>query len=221
MSTRKIEFVQGEYFHIFSRGVDKRDIFLDHYDLARFFQSMNEFNTIEPIGSIYENSFRQDKKQLGSVAAKSDDLKKIVDIICFCLNLNHYHLILTPLVDGGIEKFMHKLGSGYVHYFNNKYKRSGSLFQGPFKAVHIDSNEYLLYVSAYVNLNDKIHKLGSDAAKLSKSSWGEYIGEKSENFCKKDVILDQFKNKKEYKEFAGGALKVIRENKDMKKLLFD
>ncbi|MEK7652750.1 MAG: transposase [Patescibacteria group bacterium] len=210
---RNIEFADGEYYHIFNRGVDKRKIFSDKYDLQRFFQSMKEFNTVEPIGSIYENSFNKDKDknhQLGSSASK------LVGFVCYCLNPNHYHFILKQVSERGIEKFMHRLGTGYTKYFNNKHKRSGSLFQGRFKAVYIDSNEQLLYVSSYVNLNSKVHQLGSSASKLWKSSWDEYVGESKENFCKKDIILEQFKNTNEYKKYALESLEIIRENKEEK-----
>jgi len=76
---------------------------------------------------------------------------KLVDVVCYCLNSNHYHMILKQKSNDGIKKFMHKLGTSYTMYFNKKLKRSGSLFQGKFKSIHIDSNEYLLYLSAYVN----------------------------------------------------------------------
>lgn len=208
---RKAEFADGEYYHIFNRGVDKRKIFSDKYDLQRFFQSMKEFNTVEPIGSIYESSFEKDKHQLGSPTSK------LVGFVCYCLNLNHYHFILEQIHEKGIEKFMHRLGTGYTKYFNIKHKRSGSLFQGRFKSVHISSNEQLLYVSSYVNLNFKVHQLGSPTSKLEKSSWDEYVGENNENFCKKDIILDQFKNKNEYKKYAFESLELILENKKRKK----
>ncbi len=226
MSKRKIKFSNGEYYHIFNRGVDKRDIFIDEEDLERFFQCMDEFNILEPIGSIYENTFQ--KAQLGGDAAKLGEKKKekLVNFICYCLNPNHYHFILEQVSDNGIEKFMHRFG-GYAWFFNKKYNRSGSLFQGPFKAVHIDSNEQLLHTSVYVNLNDKVHQLGGVAAKLVKSSYGEYIGnmknskDAENSFCKKDIILRQFKNIKEYKNFAESSLKGIRERKkEFKNTLF-
>src|SRR3989344_8639651 len=176
---RKVPFVNGEFYHVYNRGVDKRDIFSDQYDLDRFFQSMNEFNVVEPIGSIYENSFI--RNSLGGLTPKL----KLVNVIAFCLNQNHYHFLLEQVIDKGIEKFMHKLSTGYTCYFNERNKRSGSLFQGTYKSKHIDSNEYLLYLSAYVNLNDQIHQLGGLTPKLMKSSWGEYTNtNSSQDFCK-------------------------------------
>lgn len=208
---RKINFANNEFYHIYNRGSDKRNIFLDGNDLRRIFQSIKEFNAIEPIGSIYENSFNN--RQLGNRVSKLKKLKKLVNIICYCVNLNHYHFILEQVEDKGVEKFMHKFGLGYTKYFNAKYHRSGGLFQGAYKAIHIDSNEYLLHSSVYVNLNDKVHRLGNS---VSKSSWEEYE-EGKVGICEKDIVLGQFKNIKDYKEFAEDALNIILEKKDMKK----
>lgn len=208
---RKSKFVKGEFYHVFNRGTEKRNIFSDFNDFSRFFQSINQFNTIEPIGSIYENSFSKDLVK---------NKKKLVNFVCYCINPNHYHFILEQLVEKGIEKFMHRVGTGYTKYFNNKYERSGALFQGVFKSIRIDSNEYLLHVSAYVNLNARVHQLGSEASKFSKSSWDEYVDNK-DGFCEKDIVLGQFKNSAEYKDFAESSLIGIRERKEMEKFLME
>ncbi|HPN96507.1 MAG TPA: hypothetical protein PLK35_01955 [Candidatus Moranbacteria bacterium] len=204
---RKIPFAVGEFYHIYNRGVEKRNLFQDNDDLGRFFKSISEFNTEKPIGSIFENSFKK-KTQLGSEASK------LVDIICYSVSQNHYHFILEQIADKGIEKFMHRVGTGYTKYFNNKYKRSGVLFQGIFQSRHINSNEYLLHLSVYINLNNAIHKtrLGSFA---SKSSWDEYTKDFKMELChNKNVVLGQFKDKKEYKKFAEKFLKSMKERKE-------
>ncbi len=207
---RKTQFANNEYYHVFNRGVDKREIFSDYDDLPRFFQSMDEFNDINPIGSIFENSFRKFEKPISKK-------ERLVEFVCYCLNPNHFHLILKQLVDRGIEKFMQRLGNGYTKYFNNKYNRSGSLFQGRYKSVHISSNEQLLHVSVYVNLNNKVHQLGHS---VSRSSWGEYIGDDDKHsFCEKYIVLGQFNNVNEYKLFAEDTLKDIKERKEMEELL--
>ncbi len=209
MSERKVAFTNGELFHVYNRGVDKRIIFTDEYDIRRFFQSMVEFNTVDPIGSLYENAF----SKLGGETPKS---KKLVKIIAYCLNPNHFHMILEQLVDGGISEFMKRLGGGFTNYFNNKYERSGALFQGVFKDVHIDTNEYLLHISSYVNLNDRVHKLGGETPKLveSMSSWKEYTDKRIIGICEKEIILEQFKNSNEYKEFALSSLELIIKRKE-------
>ena len=200
---------------------------MDEEDSKRFFNSIKEFNVNDPIGSIYENTFR--KKKLGELGGstsklleissiKSDD--KLVNFVCYCVNPNHYHFLLEQVSDKGIEKFMQRLGTGYTMFFNNKYHRSGSLFQGRYKSTHIDSNEYLIHLSAYINLNDKVHRLGGSTSKSSKSSANEYFNN-IEGFCKKDIILGQFRNAADYKEFAENSLIDIRDRKDMEKILLE
>src|SRR3989344_4396072 len=204
------KFNNNEYYHIYNRGVDKRLVFLDKYDYDRFLKSVEHFNSIKPIGSLYELSF-------GGETAKLH--KKLVHIIAYCLNQNHYHLKLQQKSIGCISEFMKRLGGGYTWYFNNKHERSGVLFQGTFKSKHITSNEYLLYLSAYVNLNFKVHKLplGGETAKYV-SSWDEYTRTKN-GLCATDIIKEQFQNEKEYIAFANGALKNMLEQKEMKKEL--
>ncbi|MEK7071734.1 MAG: transposase [Patescibacteria group bacterium] len=214
---RKVQFANKEYYHIFNRGVDKRDIFVDQKDLGRFFQSMSEFNTLTPTGGIYAASFRKNNPLRNSVS-KSE---KLADFICYCLNPNHFHFMIQQTADRGIEKFMHRLGLGYSKYFNKKYERSGPLLQGPFKAVRIDSDEYLLHLSAYINLNNKVHGINS---LLYKSSWEEYLeenGKIDEGFCKKDIVFGQFNNIDSYKNFAEESLKNIKERKELEKLLLE
>lgn len=223
MPTRKATFANKEFYHIFNRGVDKRAIVLDRNDADRFIKSVLFFNSEKPIGSIYEKTFSQNK--LGGLTAKTDKTKKLVNVVAYCLNPNHFHFILEQLIDGGISEFMKRLGGGYTWYFNNKHKRSGSLFQGSFKSVFVDKNEYLVHLSAYVNLNNRVHQLGGLTAKLARTSWDEYLkNKKSFSFCSKDMILGQFNSNKEYQEFAMSSLKEIlrrREEEEVSKMILE
>jgi len=206
---RRQIFAIDQYYHIFNRGVEKRDIFMDRFDAKRFIESMHEFNSLENIGSLYAIKFDPQKKTL-------ENSTQLVSIIAYCLNPNHYHLILQPKIENGISMYMKKLGGGYSRYFNERYKRAGSLFAGSFKAVHIENNERLLHVSAYVNLNNKVHKL-SDPVIKSLSSWGEYTSEGIKGICDCGDILNQFSSKEEYREFAQYTLPSIIQKKDMEK----
>lgn len=77
----------------------------------------------------------------------------IVEIVAYCLMPNHFHLLVRELEEGGISKFMQKLTTGYTMYFNKKYERNGSLFQGRFKATHVADDRYLRYLISYIHLN--------------------------------------------------------------------
>lgn len=207
---RKIPFANEEIYHVYNRGTDKRTIFEDPYDFQRFLQSLQEFNTLDPIGNIYANSFNKKDTLLRDSVSKSE---RLVEIVAYCLNPNHFHLLLRQTSDNGISKFMHRLGLGYTMYFNSKYERSGSLFQGKFKAIHVDTNEYLLHLSTYVNLNNKVHQLRDS---VSKSSWEEYMEriKKGEvGICEKEIVLGQFGSAGEYKRFSENTLKGIREKR--------
>ncbi len=193
---RNHTFEIGEYYHIYNRGSDKRDVILDSLDLQRFFQSIIEFNVEEPIKSIYLKNLKKYKfKELSTPTTQ-----KLVSIVAYCINENHFHLILSPLVKCGVEKFMQRIG-GYTRYFNEKYKRSGVLFQGKFKSKIIKNNNYLLNLSAYVNFNNMNSDL-SLISDLTKSSLCEYQKENINGICNKEIILSNFKNKNEYFEFA-------------------
>ncbi len=214
---RKVKFVNGGYYHIFNKGIDKKEIFINQKDLDRFFQSMSEFNTITPIGGIYAASFHKNSPLRNSVSKSTE----LVNFICYCLNPNHFHFMIQQILNRGIEKFMHRLGLGYSKYFNKKYERGGSLFQGPFKAIHINSDAYLLHLSAYINLNNKVHMIGNAPYK---SSWEEYLkGTKKTDggFCEKEIIMGQFKNIDKYKDFAKESLNNIQKRKELEKLLLE
>lgn len=210
-----------EIYHIYNRGVEKRDIFSDPYDVARFLESMREFNTRDPIGSLYQNSFKRRNGQLSGETAK---LEKLVEIIAYCLNPNHFHLILRQVSDRGVSEFMKRVSGGYTWYFNYKNDRSGALFQGTFKSKHIPTNTYLLHVSAYVNLNNEVHKLPKNDLLFvgnRRSSWVEYTQrgkkKKEADICIKESVLGQFKNYKEYERFAMNSLQGIVEKKKLQK----
>ena len=107
---------------------------------------------------------------------------------------------------------MQRIG-GYTRFFNEKYKRTGVLFQGKFKSKIIDDNNYLLQLSAYVNLNNK-NENGDSISEFSQSSFEEYTNDKKIGFCEKEIILSNFKNKNKYFEFAIDSWKETLKRKE-------
>lgn len=203
---RDVPFVEGEYYHLYNRGVDKRIFFEDRTDLARFLKSIDEFNCVNPVGSLFLNSFNKNRKKRG----------KLIEIICYCLNPNHFHFVVRQTEKNGISEFMKRLSGGYTQYFNARHKRSGVLFQGRFRSSHIDSNEYLLHVSAYVNLNNRFKGVPH---LISQSSWEEYLGDDKFGICNPEIVLGQFRSVGEYKKFALSSLRDILRRKEMEKNL--
>lgn len=210
---RMLEFANGEIYHVYNRGVDKRNILSHRSDLRRYLVGLHEFNSIEPVGSL-----RNCERSRDDDFVPKPESKRLVDVLCYCLSKNHYHLILKQLVDAGISQFMQRWGTSCTKYFNTKYHRTGVLFQGKFKAVHIASNERLLELSVYVNLNNSLHAQtcrSPASAKLSKSSWDFYIqkSRKADWILTPDLILDQFKPGGDYKSFAEDCFSHLLERK--------
>jgi putative transposase len=108
---------------------------------------------------------------------------------------------------------MQKLGTGYVQYFNQKHKRSGSLFQGVYKAVPIKSNEQLYYLTAYINGNAEIHKIDK-AKKYPWCSYPDYLNRRNGTLCNKKIILDKFNSLEDYRQYVNIIIREASETKE-------
>ncbi|TSC78249.1 MAG: putative transposase [Parcubacteria group bacterium Gr01-1014_29] len=145
----------GEIYHIYNRGVEKRTVFENKADYYRFIRCLYELNNSNPVEKTYISKISPDVPL--PVIRKEREV--VVDILAFCLMPNHYHLMLQERMDGGITKFMRKIGTGYTNYFNQKNKRVGPLFQGTFKICHITDDTHFRYLPYYIHLNplDLVH----------------------------------------------------------------
>ena len=144
--TRSVRFAPEERYHLYNRGTEKRTIFVSEKDYRRFLGLLYLCNTSQP---VMAGASRFSLKDYLTV----DRPDTLVSIGAYCLMPNHFHLLVHESKENGISKFMQKLITAYTMYFNLKYERSGALFQGKFKAVHADSDEYLTYLYAYIHLN--------------------------------------------------------------------
>jgi len=143
MYNGEMEEKEMELFHVLNRGVDKRDIVIDDHDRVRFMHDLYVFNDLHP--TLHYKLQRRQKEDRPR--------KLLVKIHAFCLMSNHYHLILSPIIENGIALFMKKLSMGYTKYFNERYTRSGALWQGKYKRIPILSDSHFLYIPYYVHLN--------------------------------------------------------------------
>lgn len=141
---RTVRFANGEFFHVYNRGVDKRTVFQNIADYRRFLRSLVEFNDLNHVFS---------SSQISRPEIRCVKPIPLVRIVSYCLMPNHYHFVLEQLEDDGIPGFMHRIGTGYTNYFNKRNERTGSLFQGRYKAIHINSDRYLLHITRYIHLN--------------------------------------------------------------------
>jgi putative transposase len=210
-------------FHILNRGVDKRKIFMNDKDRLRFVHNLYEFNDENNVTNNLLAFFKQNGyNNIGCRYYKPRKL--LVEIYAFCLMDNHYHLMLSSKTKDNIAKFMKKLNMGYAKYFNQKYQRSGALFQGKYKSISINNHSHFIHLPYYIHLNpldyhspewrEKKLKDLSQAIKFLKnyrwSSHLDYLGKKNfASIINKEFLLEIFGNEIEYQKRIKQFLKDI------------
>lgn len=142
---RSFTFETGEHYHVYNRGVDKRKIFLSDGDWKYFQRLLYIRNDAEG----YIRPDRCKDKALSEISIE----KPLVNIQSYALMPNHFHLLLSESVPGGISTFMRRLLTSYSMYINKKYNRTGPLMCRPFRAAHVDSDEYMRWLISYIHLN--------------------------------------------------------------------
>jgi putative transposase len=148
---RRIAFAEGEFYHVFNRGTDKRVIFLDRFDYDRFSKLLFFCNGTQPV----QMAKLLRKLGQGETLTTYEPLRgePLVDIGAYCLMDNHFHLLVRQRAKDGLSLFLRKVGTAYSMYFNIKNSRTGGLFEGAFQARHATSDEYLKYLFSYIHLN--------------------------------------------------------------------
>jgi len=196
-------------------------------DYVRFIHDLYEFNDSKPAPQFS----RANRFYVGRRTSNINDCQArdcLVNIHAFALMPNHHHGLIEQLKKNGLTLFMKKLHGGYGRAFNEKHKRSGYLFQGRFKDVHVKGDTQLAYLVCYIHSNPldiwksrwKEKKLTNSEIRealkfLEKYRWSshlDYLG--IENFpsvIHKDFLLKFFNGAKSYKEFFIDWLKQYQE----------
>jgi putative transposase len=180
-------YVENGYYHIYNRGIEKRDIFQDKQDYNVFLHFLKRYLTQPP------ESPEQVRPGWRS------DLYDKINLLAYCQMPNHFHLMIKQSTKDAIKEFMQALCNSYVRYFNEKYGRVGPLFQGRYKAVLIETEPYLLHLTRYIHSNPA--ELGevrpgirSDLVRnYPYSSYKDYLGKRKANWVHPEEILSFFK----------------------------
>ncbi len=218
------QFVSGEIYHIYNRGVEKRDIFLDDQDRLRCIHDLFEFNDLEPADKFLSPPNRQHSEVKLPKIIERGPRKLIVEILAFYLGNNHFHLMLRQKKENGITLFMRKFGTGYTNYFNQKYERVGSLFQGPFKASLIKTEAHFIHLPYYIHLNALdsiapewrnrgIKDINKTIKFLDSYKWSshlDYLGKKNfPSVTQREFLMEFWGGPEEYRESITKWLKEI------------
>lgn len=199
-------YVKNGYYHIYNRGVEKRKIFLDKQDYNVFLSYLKTYLLPKNEKELYEQLSNadispQEKDEILKLL-RLNNFNKEIALLAYCLMPNHFHFFIKQNSPGSIDKFMNSLGTRYTMYFNKKYKRVGSLYQGVYKAVLVDNERQLLHLSRY------IHK---QAIPNQPSSYPDYLNLTKSLWVNSEEILSYFSKLNpalSYKNFVTGVNEV-------------
>ncbi len=210
-----------------NRGVEKRKIFLDASDYSYMVHNLFVLNDQKPLLNTNRDFIKQNAKKTNlevpvigeEIIPQKIPRKLLVEILAFALMPNHFHLMVRQLTEGGIVKFMQKLGTSTTMRFNKKNKRVGPLFQGRFKAVLVEEEAQLLYLPHYIHLNplDLINTIDGGPTSINSvysrrkrmdilenykwSSLPDYLGKRNfPSVTERGFLLDLFSGTEGYKQ---------------------
>ena len=195
-------FSENSFYHILNHGIENKAIFLDMQDFRVFLFYL----------FIYLANPEEVKKKYPDLPPRllTKNLSGDVKLIAYCLMPNHFHLVLHQLTGGPIPSLMKQVMNGYTFYFNNKYKRVGSLVSGRYKSVKVKDEQVLTNLVRYVHMNPVLVGMCSNPDDYEWSSYRDYIGKDGNLPTNKEKVLSRFETQEMFKQFTqenGGAVK--------------
>lgn len=199
--SRSILLINDQIYHIFNRGVRKSNLFFDEVDYRRWEELLYWCLHYDYPYSTYKMQLRQirdDKVNPQTILQRLNQTKRFkippVEILAYVHMPNHFHLILKQLTNNGITSFMHRIATGYSKYINEKYDFSGSCYQGPFKAVRVESDEQLIQLYRYIHINPLASGLikKGDLFDYRWSSFPSFIAKYNNKILSKKYLFDYF-----------------------------
>lgn len=206
-------FVEDGYYHVFNRGVEKRNIFLADQDYQIFLYYL--FIYLKPLEQVLI------KYPDLPIRLYGKNLSSELNLLGYCLMPNHFHLLIKQKSINAVSKLLKQITNAYTLYFNQKYKRVGGLMQGRFKAVKIERDELLTHISRYIHLNPLVSGLIDNLDDYKWSSYKDYLDNNSEGICHQEIILSYFPSPKAYQQFILDQADYARQLERIKHLTLD
>jgi REP element-mobilizing transposase RayT len=205
-------YAKNNYYHVYNRGVEKRNIFEDKQDYKVFLGYLKQQLSRPPDPAKLLKTFTLQCETFKGVPRQPKNFSKEINLVAYSLMPNHFHFLLLQHSSDSMKRFMQSLLIRYSMYFNKKYDRVGSLFQGAYKAVLVRNDSYLLHLSRYIHLNPSEYYANLATAY---SSYAEYLGLRKTKWIKPDIVLNFFNNKtilelakiNSYKDFVENSKK--------------
>lgn len=214
--SRRESFGIDSYVHVYTRGVKKMPIYRQRKDLQRLLSNLYYLNHADSMPDNWRREIASGDSANFEWPDSWGERQPIVSILAFNIMLNHLHLVVKEIVEGGTSRFMHRASMAYSKFINEKYKESGSLFQGAFKSRVVEEDADFRNLAVYVmvknsferypgglrhaieNFDDAYERMADDPL----SSLGTYAGRQASPIVTKDLLGELFETPNSFKEFA-------------------
>lgn len=217
-------FANGEIYHIFNRGIEKRPTFTDKREFERALLTINYYRFANLPVRLSQALLLGKKEREELFSTLSKKFEKLVEVICFCLMPNHFHFLLRQEIQGGVSKFLSNFANSYTRYFNTKNEgRIGSLFQGIFKSVRMEDEDQFLHVNRYIHINPSVSYMvkKEELESYQWSSLPEYLELSGDGICEKELVLSFFRSKGAYRKFLFDQIDYAKSLDKIKHLLLE
>jgi putative transposase len=188
-------YLENSYYHLYNRGVEKRPIFLDQQDYGVFLSYLKEYllpkNEKELQEQLVNPQLSATERNRINIKLKLRNFTDEITLLAYCLMPNHFHFFVKQKSSDSIDHFMQSLCTRYAMYFNRKYKRVGSLYQGVYKAVMIENESQFVHLSKYIH-KQALKLKGETLQPQQPSSYSQYLGLDGEEWLKPEEVLSYF-----------------------------
>lgn len=220
-SIRKTQFINGYIYHVYNRGVERRDIYKTFRDYERFIRLIDYYR-YQKIPLSFSHFHTLPLEQRMEMSRRLVGGTNSVEIFAYCLMPNHFHLLIKQVTENGISRFISNISNSYAKYINTKNKRVGPLFQGAFKAVLVETDEQLIHLSRYIHINPVVSAIVNQNELVSYrwSSLSCYL-EKRSQFVNSSLVLSHFKTLQAYRSFVFDQILYARKLEKVKHLALE
>lgn len=201
-------YVENGFYHIYNRGVNKRSVFKDQQDYAVLLSYLKTYllpKDTQGLDRILADSHSSAKeKDVALNLLQLNNFHHRILLLAYILMPNHFHFLIQQVGKNDMDSFMQSSMTRYTRYFNQKYKRVGPLFQGKYKAVTVESDSQMLYLTRYIHRNS-LSLPGADIFSQP-SSYPVYLGKTKQAWVKPEFILSNFSTSdyNSYESFVEG-----------------
>jgi putative transposase len=223
MPIRTTPLVSGQLYHVFNRSIERKPIFVSQRECQRALKTLDFYRFKKPPLKLSQFLKLNDEEKEKMMIRLRTSNPEIISLISFVLMPNHFHFLIQQNIEEGISKFVKNFTDSFTRYSNTKNERLGTLFQGQFKAILIETDAQLLHLSRYIHLNPLTSCIVKNFDQLINYPWsslGQYLKEE-EGICRTDTVLGHFSSREKYYQFIFDQADYQRTLENIKHLLLE